>query len=222
MFAGHYAIAMGAKRYAPGVSLGILFLACQFADLLWPNLVLAGVESVEIDPGNTVMTPLDFVRYPYSHSLLALFTWALLFAAVYALLARAGRRAAIVIAVVVLSHWALDALTHGPDMPLTLADSPRIGAGLWNIPAVAVPLELLLFGLGAWSYMRQTVAADRQGSIGFLALLVFLLVVYAAALLGPPPPSVSAVAWSAQAQWLIVGWGFWVDGHRRARIAPTA
>ena len=33
MFIGHYALAFGAKRYAPAVSLGTLFLACQFADL---------------------------------------------------------------------------------------------------------------------------------------------------------------------------------------------
>ncbi len=55
---------------------------------------------------------------------------------------------AIVIAVLVLSHWVLDVLTHRPDMPITLIDSSLIGFGLWNFPVVAVPLELLLFGAG--------------------------------------------------------------------------
>jgi len=214
MFIGHYAVALGAKPVAPRVSLGILFLACQLADLLWPNFLLSGLETVRIDPGNTVMTPFDFMHYPYSHSLLALALWATLFAVVYGVLSRAGTRAAIVVALVVLSHWLLDVVTHRPDMPIFFTDTPRIGFGLWNHPAVAVPLELLMFVAGAWLYLRHTKPTDRTGSIAVWALLAFLLVTYAAALLGPPPPSVSALAWSAQAQWLIVGWGFWVDRHR--------
>ena len=72
MFIGHYALAFGAKRIAPMMSLGTLFLACQFADLLWPTLLILGLEVVQIDPGNTVVTPLNFVSYPYSHSFVAL------------------------------------------------------------------------------------------------------------------------------------------------------
>ena len=72
MFVGHFAIAFGAKRYAPHVSLGVMFLACQMADLIWPSLVLLGIETFEIEPGSTVMTPLSFTSYPYSHSLLGL------------------------------------------------------------------------------------------------------------------------------------------------------
>ena len=72
MFIGHFGLAFGAKKAAPAVSLGALFLACQFADLLWPTLVLLGFERVEIEPGATAFTPLDFVSYPYSHSLVAL------------------------------------------------------------------------------------------------------------------------------------------------------
>lgn len=51
---------------APAVSLGTLFLAAQLADLLWPNFVLLGFERVEIAPGVTAVTPLDFVSYPRS------------------------------------------------------------------------------------------------------------------------------------------------------------
>ena len=72
MFIGHYALAFGAKKISPATSLGTLFLACQFADLLWPTLLVLGVEVVQIDPGNTVVTPLNFVSYPYSHSFVAL------------------------------------------------------------------------------------------------------------------------------------------------------
>ena len=78
MFIGHFAVALGAKRAMPSVSLGMLFLACQLADLLWPTLLLLGLEVVEIDPGNTAFTPLNFVSYPYSHSLVGLALWSAL------------------------------------------------------------------------------------------------------------------------------------------------
>ena len=217
MFIGHFALAFGAKKIAPQVSLGILFLACQLADIIWPNLVLLGIEALEIEPGITVMTPLNFVHYPYSHSLIALLLWGAIFAVLYALLRRSGTKAAIVIGMLVLSHWVLDVLTHRPDMPISLADSSVIGFGLWNFPVFAIPLELILFGVGIWLYLRHTRPLDRQGSIGFWALALFLLLVYAANLLGPPPPSSVAVAWSAQALWLIIAWGFWVDHHRDPR-----
>jgi len=216
MFIGHFALAFGAKQFAPKVSLGILFLACQLADIIWPNLVLLGIEALAVEPGITVMTPLNFLHYPYSHSLVALLFWSAIFAVAYALLRRSGTKAAIVIAVLVLSHWVLDVLTHRPDMPITLSDASPIGLGLWNFPVVAVPLELGLFGAGIWMYIRHTKPINRQGNFGFWALIVFLLVVYAANFLGPPPPSPTAVAWSVQAMWLLIAWGFWVD-HNRVR-----
>ena len=57
------------------MSLAVLFTAAQLADLLWPLFVAAGLEQVRIDAGNTAFTPLDFVSYPYSHSLAALCVW---------------------------------------------------------------------------------------------------------------------------------------------------
>ena len=221
MFVGHFAMAFGAKRLAPRVSLGVLFLACQLADLIWPNLVLLGVERFRVEPGNTALTPLDFVHYPYSHGLVALAVWSLLFAGLYILLTRAGMRAALVIAGLVLSHWVLDVLTHRPDMPVLWNDSLRVGLGLWNAPVAAVTVELLLLATGIGLYLAQTRARDRVGSIGFWSLVGFLVAVYAANLLGPPPPSVAAVAWSAQAMWLLVVWAYWVDRHRESRRAPA-
>lgn len=89
---------------------------------------------------------------------------------------------------------------------------------MWNYPVVAVPLELLLFAGGVWLYASHTRPLNRRGHIGFWALVVFLLVVYVANLAGPPPPSAIAVAWSAQALWLIVIWGFWIDRNRAQRM----
>lgn len=214
MFVGHFAIALGAKKFAPHVSLGMFFLACQLADIIWPNLVLFGIETFEIDPGNTVMTPLHFIHYPYSHSLLALLIWSVVLAGVYALLRHGGTKAVVVIAIVVFSHWILDVITHRPDMPFTFTDSTVVGLGLWNYPLIAIPLELALFAVGCWIYARTTRPLNKRGAYGLWGLIAFLLVIYAANLFGPPPPSVSAVAWAAQALWLVVAWGFWVDCHR--------
>jgi membrane-bound metal-dependent hydrolase YbcI (DUF457 family) len=221
MFIGHYALGFGAKKFAPQVSLGILFLASQLADIIWPNLVLLGIETLSIQPGATAMTPMDFSSYPYSHSLLALLLWSFIFAALYLALSRSGLKAAIVIAALVLSHWVLDVLTHRPDMPITLSESPKIGAGLWNYPMVAIPLELLLYGIGVWLYCRCTKPLNRKGNIGFWALVLFLPSVYVVNIFGPPPPSATAVAWSAQAMWLIIAWGFWVDHNRAGRDYKT-
>jgi hypothetical protein len=60
MFIGHYAVALAAKEASPRTSLGTLFIATQFIDLLWPLFVLLGVEHVRIAPGATIVTPLDF------------------------------------------------------------------------------------------------------------------------------------------------------------------
>jgi hypothetical protein len=85
MFLAHYAVGLAAKRLAPQVSLGTLFLAAQFADLLWPILVMLGVEAFAVAPGNTTFTPLAFTHYPYSHSLLALAGWGVSFATAHGL-----------------------------------------------------------------------------------------------------------------------------------------
>jgi hypothetical protein len=58
------------------------------------------------------------------------------------------------------------------------------------------------------------VARDRIGSIGFSALVAFLAVIEVANVLGPPPPSIAAVTYSAEAMWLLVAWGYWIDKHR--------
>jgi len=214
MFLGHFAIGFAAKRYAPRASLGTLFLAAQFIDLLWPLLVLAGIERVRIAPGITVVTPLDFEHYPWSHSLLMVLVWGVLFAAVYFLIRR-DRRASLVLGLAVVSHWVLDWLTHRPDLPLA-PGAERVGLGLWNSFAGTVIVELGLFALGVYLYARATRARDRIGSWALWSLVAFLAAIYAGNLFGAPPPDAMAIAWVGQAQWLLVAWGYWIDRHRVA------
>lgn len=217
MFIGHYGLALGSKRLVPTVSLGALFLACQFADLLWPTLVLLGVERFTIAPGITKASPLDFRYYPYSHSLLALIVWGVLFALAYRIATRPGWRAPVLLFALVVSHWVLDFIVHRPDLPIVFGEGPKVGLGLWNSVPGSLAVEYLLFVLGSWMYIGSTAAQDRIGSVGLWALLLFLAAVEATNLFGPPPASVAAVAWSAEAMWVLVAWAFWVDRHRASR-----
>jgi hypothetical protein len=216
MFLGHFALGFGAKYAAPAVSLGALFLACQFADLLWPVLVLLGVEVVRIQPGATAMTPLDFVSYPYSHSLTGLIGWGILTGGVYTAATKSRKAAGVMLGLLVVSHWVLDTISHRPDMPITLTGTARLGLGLWSSIPATLAVELSLFAAGVALYCRATRPVTRAGSIGLWSLIVFLIVVYFASTFGPPPPDPRMVAWSAMAMWLLVMWGYWVDDHRSA------
>jgi len=212
MFIGHFAVGFGAKRFAPGVSLGTLFLAAQFIDLLWPTLLLLGVERVQIAPGITAFTPLDFEHYPWSHSLLMVAVWGGLFGVVYYALRR-DARASIVLAIAVLSHWLLDFFTHRPDLPLW-PGATRVGLGLWNSVSGTLAIEVGLFVCGVLLYLHSTHARDAVGRWAIWGLVALLGLIYAGNLLGPPPPSVTAIAWVGHAQWLLVAWAYWMDRHR--------
>lgn len=220
MFLGHYAVGLAAKRATPALSLGLLFGAAQLADLLWPNLLLAGVEKLAIVPGATAVNPLRFVSYPWSHSLVALVAWGLLLAGLVLLLRRGRRFEAGMVVAVVVSHWLLDVASHVPDMPVTLAGEARLGFGLWRSLPWTLAVELLLLASGSAIYLRSTRARDRIGSLGLGVMLVLLVTIYGASLFGPPPPSVQAVAWSAQGLWLFVLFAWWVDRHRESRSLP--
>ncbi len=213
MFIGHYAVALGAKRAAPGVSLGTLFLATQMVDLLWPLFLLLGFEHVRIDPGNTVMTPLDFYDYPITHSLLGAVAWSLLTGLLYYGF-RSNVRNALVVAGTVLSHWILDLLTHRPDLPLGFGSTVYVGLGLWNSLWGTLLLELCLFLAGLFLYTGCTRARDRYGSYGLWSLAAILLLVYAGNIFGPPPPSEAAIAIAGNAGWVFVVWAYVVDRHR--------
>lgn len=216
MFAGHFGVGFGAKEAAPRLSLGTLFLAAQFVDLLWPTLLLLGLERVEVRPGITRVTPLDFVDYPISHSLVMGVVWGLVLGGlVWAV--RRSARGALVVAILVASHWTLDLVVHRPDLPLAPGLATRVGFGLWSSLPGSIAAEILVLGLGVALYARATRPLDRAGSLGLWGLVAFLLGIQLSSFLGPPPPGTRAIAVVGQAQWLLVGWGYWIDRHREAR-----
>jgi len=212
MFIGHYGVGLALKRASPRTSLGWLIAAVSLLDLLWPILVLTGVEIVRVDPGNTVLTPLDFVSYPYSHSLLLVCVWAALVGGLY--LSGTGYRAgAVAIGIGVVSHWALDVIVHRPDLPL-YPGGTRVGFGLWNDPAVAIGLESAIFVIGVLMYVRATRAKNGTGRWALWTFVALLAVAHVANLAGPPPPSVTAVAAIGLLLWLFPLWAWWIDRNR--------
>lgn len=214
MFIGHFAVGLASKRAAPGISLALLLLAPLLLDVLWPVFLLVGLETVRIDPGNTVVTPLDLHDYPWSHSLLMSLVWSALLGGGY-FAWRRDRRGALVLAAGVFSHWVLDFVTHRPDMPLYPGSSTYVGLGLWSTRVGTIAVEGALFLASLWIYFRFTRAKDRVGSIMSWAFIGLLLVAYAGNMTGAPPPSVPAmIATTLIANAIIFPWAWWFDRHR--------
>jgi hypothetical protein len=214
VFIGHIAVAFAAKKAAPKVSLGTLLLATQFVDLLWPTFLLLGLEHVRISPGVTAFTPLDFFDYPLTHSLLTGIEWGLVFGGVYYTVFNKDLRAAIILAACVVSHWMLDFVSHRPDLPILPWADYKVGLGLWNSIPATMAVELGLFAVCVWIYLRITKATNSKGKWGMWSFLAFAIVAYVGAVFGPPPPNVTALAWSAQSVWLLVAWVYWFDRNR--------
>lgn len=212
MFIGHFALGFAAKRVAPRVNLATLFAAAQFPDLLWPVFVAAGLERVEIAPGATAFTPLNFVSYPWSHSLLLVAIWAAAFAVVHRVRAR-NATAAGVLGVLVVSHWVLDWISHRPDMPL-YPGGPTYGLGLWNSVPATIGVEGLLFSAGVRVYAQRTRPRDGRGQWAFVSLVAVFVVSYIANILSAPL-SVDAV-WSGALVgfMLLLAWAAWADRNR--------
>ena len=217
MFIGHYGVGLGAKKAAP-ISLGLLFIACQFLDLLWPTFLLLNIEHVSINPDTSSTVPLIFTDYPYSHSLFMAIVWSFLFGFVYWLFER-NKQYAFILGLCVLSHWFLDLIVHLPDLPLyPSANSTKVGLQLWNLPVVTAIVELSIFIVGLILYLQATRPKNRTGSIVFWILIILLFLAHVANLFSPPPTSVTAVAWGAQLMWIFVVLAFWADRNRE-RVA---
>jgi len=214
MFIGHYAVAFAAKKAAPKISLGTLFIGAQLVDLIWPFMLLLGVEHVKVHPGDTAVTPLEFYDYPITHSLFGALSWSVLMMLFYFYIRR-DVRDSIIIGLCVFSHWVLDYISHRPDLPLSPGSDKMFGLGLWNSLSGTLVVEVSLFVIGVYLYFALTSAKDKSGNYGFWSLVIILLLIYAGNIFGSAPPNESVLPYVGLLTWLFIPWAYWTDRHRK-------
>ena len=214
MFIGHWApaLAIAARPKAPGI--GTLFVAAQLVDWAFFGLLLTGVEQMRVTPGISVMNPMDLYHMPYTHSLLGSAVFAAGFAGLIWAVSK-DRLAAVLAGTAVLSHWFLDLLVHVPDLTLT-GSPPKLGLGLWNHPAIEMPLELgITFG-ALWLYAR----ARKPSAVRLSVLATALLLLQAVNWFGPVEPTVTAgTSYLAFFAYGLVTLAAWWMGKSAARSA---
>jgi len=200
MFVGHYAVALAAKRAAPGTSLGWSFFAVQFLDVLWAPAILLGIEHARVVPGFLPASSLDLYDMPWTHSLAMALAWAWLYYRVSKVP---------MLGICVFSHWILDLVAHRPDLPITRG-GPYVGLGLWRFREASFITESALLVIGLIIYLRATRAKNTAGRYAMSAFVALMVVVEAVNIYGPPPPNITTVAITAEASYLslaaVAGW----------------
>ena len=139
--------------FAPKLSLGTTFVACQLLDVFFSLFVLTGVEKMRIVPGFTQTNAYDLYYVPITHSLVGALAWSVA-AGIVLYSVRRSLVEALVVALVVFSHFVLDVPVHTPDLPLATEAGAKLGFGLWQNWKATVALELVVFGAGALSYAK--------------------------------------------------------------------
>lgn len=221
MLIGHYAAAFAARRAAPALPLPLCFAACQLVDLFWGVLVLLGIEKLRIVPGFTASNGLDLYFMPYTHGLPAALAWSVGAAVLtwYFFPARTGRaRVAVVIGLVVASHWLLDLLVHVPDLPLWF-DGEKAGLGWWNYRVPALLLELALL----WGALLACLGVMAEKRIRCLLLAGAMSAIQVMSLVAQPDQPVTMVMELLATHVALIGAAYWAD--RRAsqrRMMPLA
>ena len=219
MFVGHYAAAFALKRYAAEAPLWLLFLGVQFLDLLFFPFVMLGIERIRVVPNATPSTHFEVPFMPWSHSLVAALSWALLLSIIARFVH--AKPVAIGLGLAVFSHWLFDFIVHTPDLPLWSDDSIKVGLGLWNHVWVVLVLESSLVIVAVWVYVggsrQHTTRPKAENKVWLFALT--LVLANALQLFGPPPPSENVLALSAIASYLtFAGVAGWLDRNVRAGV----
>jgi len=186
MFVGHYSAAFAAAAHPKAPRLGTLFVAAQLMDLGFFTFVLTGTEHMRLTPGFTVMNNMDLYDMPLTHSLVGAGGLALVFGFAVGRWLR-NAMAGVLAGAVVVSHWLLDLVVHSPDLTI-MGAPPKLGLGLWNYPAIEMPLEIGLLFASAWLFAR----ARRPRSWRLAGLLVVLLAFQAFNWFAPQPTELEA------------------------------
>lgn len=216
MFVGHYAVSLALKKVEKKVSLGLLFLAVQFVDIVFFPLVLLGIERVNIVENFTQSTHFELEFMPYTHSLLATFIWAGFIYGLYRIIPPRIRSVAFVMGIAVLSHWFLDLIVHTPDLPLWHDESTKLGFGLWNNDIATYLLEAILLVTGLWIYLSSTSATTKIGKYGMVIFVCILLSINAFNIFGPlmDDSKVALAISSLTLYFLFAATAHWLDRKR--------
>lgn len=216
MFVGHYAASLALKRFEKRTSLGVLFLAVQFVDILFFPFVLLGIERLNIVENFTESTHFELEYMPYTHSLLASLIWASLAYALFRWVIVRKNSVALVVALAVFSHWLFDLIVHTPDLPIWSDDSLKVGFGLWNSAVATYALEAVLLISALWLYLRSTSATGRIGRFGMSVFVMVLLAVNIVNVFGPlQGESKLALAITALSSYfLFAAVALWLDRYR--------
>jgi len=161
---GHLAIGFAAKRFAPRIPLIVLLVTAYAIDLLYFLFMAIGIESVEYSP--------------WSHSLIMAVAWSGL-ALLITLMITKSFRSALVIGLVLISHWVLDFIVWD-NMLIIFDDGLRVGIGLFNaigfsqtnftgfnmstVIASSIELSLLIVGVAMYIRLRKKDKADSLSS----------------------------------------------------------
>ncbi len=127
----HVGVGLAAKRITPKVPLVVLLIAAYGIDLIWGIFFITGLEGSS-QPGQ------ENPSY-WSHSLFMALVWSALIGVLVLLISR-NRSVALMIGLLIFSHWIIDFISHPmtavfPDdtgLPLFFADSPLVGLGIWR------------------------------------------------------------------------------------------
>ena len=216
MFVGHYAVSLALKNFEKRASLGVLFLAVQFVDILFMPFVLLGIERMNIVPDFTQSTHFELEYVPFTHSLVGSVFWAAVAYVVFRWLFVRKQAVALVVALAVFSHWVLDLITHTPDLPLWTDDTIKLGFGLWNSAAATYALEAILLIGALWLYLRATRASSALGKYAIAAFIAILLLINIVNIYGPPPQGgkIEMAVSAMVAYFLFAGVAFWLDKKR--------
>jgi hypothetical protein len=178
--------------------VGWLIFAALLCDFLLGIFAFLGLEHSTPPPDFAARHYLWFT-FPYSHGLLAVLLWSLIAGFLVSRLSTPDRKIlCVVIAVLVFSHFVLDALVHVVGLPLLGDNSFKIGFGLWKNLPLELSLETVMAVLGVLIFVRAT-GPDCPAITRFgIPALIGLLTVFTWTQLSlgvPPPPNQLVAGW---------------------------
>ncbi|MBR9677515.1 hypothetical protein GOV04_05215 [Candidatus Woesearchaeota archaeon] len=152
-------------------------------DIIWPVLVMFGVEKVAYNAAANPFLRVEYTFYPISHSLIMTLLYAVL---VFFLFHKLKNKTwALALSIAVASHWFLDLITHVPDLPILLTS--KVGLGLWQYPKGWFRTEVIFFGIATYFVLDSN--KDKSFRIwmfsGYILMIMLFLFMFFAPAITP-------------------------------------